>query len=66
MQARPRKADAVTDSKHLRTVAWLAIAVIVPWAEYSPTVNSLVKQLLHIDIRSEIAYLLHMTRQNHY
>jgi len=50
----------------LAVITLLAIAVIIPWAEYSSTVNSLVKQLLHIDIRSEIAYLLHMIHQIHY
>ncbi|HYU74867.1 MAG TPA: hypothetical protein VEL31_19545 [Ktedonobacteraceae bacterium] len=50
----------------LAVITLLAIAVIVPWAEYSPTVNSLLKQLLQVDIRSEIAYLLHMIRQIHY
>ena len=50
----------------LAVITLFSIAVIVPWAEYSPTVNSLVKQLLHVDIRSEIAYLLHMIRQFHY
>ena len=49
----------------LAVITLFAVAVIVPWAEYSPTVNSLVKQLLHIDIRNEIAYLLHLIRQIH-
>ena len=50
----------------LAAITLLAIAVIVPWAEYSSTVNSLVKQLLYIDIRSEIAYLLQLVHQIHY
>ena len=45
------------------TLALLAIAVMIGLAEYSASVNTFINHLLHIDIRAEVAYLLHLIQQ---
>lgn len=43
----------------------LAISVMIALAEYSAVINSQIIYILHIDIRGEIAYLLHLLQQLH-
>lgn len=60
----------------LRTVEWvlnvvllmvlLAIAVAVIAAERSQVANAQIMYLLHVDIRTEIAYLVHLAEQLHW
>ena len=45
-------------------LALLAIAVMIALAEYSVKVDTFIDHLVHIDIRAEIAYLLHLIRQH--
>ena len=47
----------------LALLTLLAIVVLVLLAEYSPTMNSQIYTLVHIDIRKEIAYLWHLIHQ---
>lgn len=42
----------------------LAIAVVIGLAEYFPAVNAFIFHLLHVDIRTEIAYLLYLVQQH--
>src|SRR5205085_4254215 len=47
-------------------IVLLAIAVMVVLAEVSGTGNTVIVRLVHVDIRSEIAYLLSLVRQLHF
>lgn len=46
-------------------VLLVAIIVLVALALYSSAVNTLVVQVLHVDIRAEVAYLIHLVQQIH-
>jgi len=47
----------------IQLLVLLAIAIVIGLAEYFPAVNTFIDHLLHIDIRAEIAYLLHLVQQ---
>ena len=49
----------------LALVALLAIIALVALAQYSDAANTLIIQVLHIDIRAEVAYLVHIMQQLH-
>jgi len=41
----------------------LALVVVIALAEFIPTVNAVIAHVTHIDIRGEIAYLVHIVQQ---
>ncbi len=48
----------------LAVVLLLAIIVMVIAAQISDTANSAILQVLHVDIRAEVAYLVHLVQQS--